>query len=138
VEASVAGELTDLELSELVELLRDLIRIKSVNPPGDEIIGARFLEKVFAEEVEAALTAHPAVNDVIVCGRPNARWGSEVVAIVELAEGFVVTDEELLEEAERHVARYKLPKAIIRREHLERSPSGKADYRWARSQAESA
>jgi fatty-acyl-CoA synthase len=93
-------------------------------------------EKVFAEEVEAALTAHPDVNDVIVCGRPSARWGSEVVAIVELAVGAAATDEELLEEAERHVARYKLPKAIIRRERLERSPSGKADYRWARAQAE--
>jgi fatty-acyl-CoA synthase len=93
-------------------------------------------EKVFAEEVEAALTSHPDVNDVIVCGRPSARWGSEVVAIVELAAGATTSDEELLEEAERHVARYKLPKAIIRRERLQRSPSGKADYRWARAQAD--
>jgi fatty-acyl-CoA synthase len=59
-----------------------------------------------------------------------------VVAIVELAAGATTSDEELLEEAERHVARYKLPKAIIRRERLQRSPSGKADYRWARAQAD--
>ena len=43
-------EMTDLELSELVELLRDLIRIKSVNPPGDEILAARYLEQVLAAE----------------------------------------------------------------------------------------
>ncbi len=93
-------------------------------------------EKVFAEEVEAALAAHPAVRDVIVCGRSSERWGQEVVAIVATAPDTSVTDEELLREAECHVARYKLPKAIIRRESLRRSPSGKADYRWARSEAE--
>jgi acetylornithine deacetylase/succinyl-diaminopimelate desuccinylase-like protein len=43
-------ELSDLELSELVELLRALIRIRSVNPPGDEILAARYLEQVFADE----------------------------------------------------------------------------------------
>jgi fatty-acyl-CoA synthase len=93
-------------------------------------------EKIFAEEVEAALSAHPAVFDVVVCGRASERWGSEVVAIVQLADGAEVTDEELLAEAERHVARYKLPKAIVRRGRVERSPTGKADYRWARREAE--
>jgi acetylornithine deacetylase/succinyl-diaminopimelate desuccinylase-like protein len=55
----VAGELSDLELSELVELLRDLIRIKSVNPPGDEILVARFLEQVFATEGIASTVVEP-------------------------------------------------------------------------------
>jgi fatty-acyl-CoA synthase len=92
-------------------------------------------EKIFAEEVEAALAAHPAVFDVVVCGRPSERWGNEVVAIVQLAPGAHASDAELLAEAERHVARYKLPKAILRRERVERSPTGKADYRWARGEA---
>jgi fatty-acyl-CoA synthase len=91
-------------------------------------------EKIFAEEVEAALAAHPAVFDVVVCGRPSERWGNEVVAIVQLAEGAEVSDEDLLAEAERHVARYKLPKAIVRRDEVVRSPTGKADYRWARDE----
>ena len=94
-------------------------------------------EKIFAEEVEAALAGHPAVRDVIVCGRPSDRWGNEVVAVVQLADGLDVTDDELLAEAERHVARYKLPKAILRRDRIQRSPSGKADYRWAKEQATS-
>jgi acyl-CoA synthetase (AMP-forming)/AMP-acid ligase II len=92
-------------------------------------------EKIFAEEVEQALAHHPKVYDVIVVGRPSDRWGSEVVAIVQVAEGEEVTDQELQAEAEKYVARYKLPKAYLRRDQLVRSPAGKADYRWARSQA---
>lgn len=92
-------------------------------------------EKIFVEEVERALAAHPAVRDVIVVGRPSERWGSEAVAIVQLEEGSEASDGDLLAEAGRHVARYKVPKAIIRVPQVERSPSGKADYRWAKSQA---
>jgi fatty-acyl-CoA synthase len=75
------------------------------------------------------------VADVVVCGRPSERWGSEVTAIIVARAGTDPSDEDLLAEAERHIARYKLPKAIIRREMLQRSPSGKADYRWAKDQA---
>ncbi len=92
-------------------------------------------EKIFAEEVEAALAAHPAVFDVVVCGRPSERWGNEVVAIIRIAEGHDPDDASLLAEAELHIARYKLPKLIVRRDAIMRSPSGKADYRWAREQA---
>ncbi|WP_028637622.1 acyl-CoA synthetase [Nocardioides sp. URHA0032] len=91
-------------------------------------------EKIFVEEVERALAAHPGVRDVIVVGRPSQRWGSEVIAVVQLEEGSVASDEELLAEAARHVARYKVPKAVVRAPVVERSPSGKADYRWARTQ----
>ncbi len=92
-------------------------------------------EKIFAEEVEAALMHHPDVYDVTVAGRPSERWGNEVVAIVQLVDGAQPTDESLLEEAGKHIARYKLPKAIVRVEKLLRSPSGKADYRWAKEMA---
>lgn len=92
-------------------------------------------EKIFAEEVEAALTAHPAVFDVIVCGRPSERWGNEVVAVVQLKPGVAVSDAELAAVAEQHIARYKLPKAYVYVETVRRSPSGKADYRWAKEQA---
>ncbi len=92
-------------------------------------------EKIFAEEVEQALLHHPAVLDCLVTSRPSPRWGSEVVAVVRLRSDAAVADADLLEEAARHVARYKLPKAIVRRDHVERSPSGKADYRWAAAQA---
>ena len=92
-------------------------------------------EKIFAEEVEAALVAHPAVYDAVVAGRPSERWGNEVVAVVQLREGQQPSVDDLLTECERHIARYKLPKAIVFVDEVVRSPAGKADYRWAREQA---
>jgi acyl-CoA synthetase (AMP-forming)/AMP-acid ligase II len=92
-------------------------------------------EKIFAEEVEHALKLHPAVYDCVVAGRPSERWGQEVVAIVQLREGAAATPAELTAEAAQHLARYKLPKTIVFRDRIERSASGKADYRWAREQA---
>lgn len=93
-------------------------------------------EKIFAEEVEHALKQHPDVYDTVVTGRASERWGQEVVAIVQRAAGSTVAEDELLEEAAKHIARYKLPKAFVFRDRIVRSPSGKADYRWARAQAE--
>ncbi|OBG82313.1 acyl-CoA synthetase [Mycobacterium sp. E802] len=92
-------------------------------------------EKIFVEEVERAVSAHPAVYDVVVVGRPSERWGSEVVAVVQFAEGASATDEELIEVCQQSIARYKIPKAFIRSAQIVRSPAGKADYRWAKSVA---
>jgi acyl-CoA synthetase (AMP-forming)/AMP-acid ligase II len=92
-------------------------------------------EKIFVEEVETAIASHPAVADVVVAGRPSERWGQEVVAVVALADGAGADAEDLIVHAAKSLARYKLPKAVIFRPVIERSPSGKADYRWAREQA---
>jgi acyl-CoA synthetase (AMP-forming)/AMP-acid ligase II len=89
-------------------------------------------EKVFAEEVESALKAHPAVLDAVVVGRPSPRWGQEVVAVVALRAGTDVSDAELRATAGGELARYKLPKAFVRVEAVQRTASGKADYGWAR------
>lgn len=74
--------------------------------------------------------------DVVVAGRPSERWGQEVVAVMALAEGAAITAAELIEHAGGSLARYKLPKAVVFRSTIVRSPAGKADYRWAREQAE--
>ena len=89
-------------------------------------------EKIFAEEVEAAIKAHDSVYDCVVAGRPSARWGNEVIAVVRIRENHSATEAELLTEAELHIARYKLPKAFVFVDEIVRSPSGKADYRWAK------
>ena len=94
-------------------------------------------EKIFAEEVERAIAAHPHIYDVVVVGRPSERWGSEVVAVVQFAEGTTVSDEELVETCNRSIARYKVPKCFIRTDKVLRSPAGKADYRWAKDIATS-
>ncbi|HEX2575763.1 MAG TPA: AMP-binding protein [Aquihabitans sp.] len=91
-------------------------------------------EKVFAEEVEQVLKHHPAVYDALVVGRPSERWGQEVVAVVAVRDGGQVTLDELRDVAAAHLARYKLPKAMVVRDAIQRSPSGKPDYAWARAQ----
>ena len=95
-------------------------------------------EKIFAEEVEEALKCHPDVFDTLVAPRPSERWGQEVVAVVALREGAVAETAGLLAEVERHIARYKMPKVFVFVDAIQRSPSGKADYRWAKAQAEAA
>ncbi|WP_225329172.1 MULTISPECIES: acyl-CoA synthetase [unclassified Mycobacterium] len=92
-------------------------------------------EKVFAEEVEMAIASHPSVADVVVTSRPSERWGQEVIAIVALTEPGAVDAAALITHAAASLARYKLPKAVLFRPGIERSPAGKADYTWARAQA---
>ncbi|WP_067972626.1 acyl-CoA synthetase [Mycolicibacter icosiumassiliensis] len=92
-------------------------------------------EKIFAEEVEAAIAQHPAVYDVVVVGRPSERWGNEVVAVVQLAQGADAGADDIVTEAANYIARYKLPKDVVFCAKVQRSPSGKADYRWAKEQA---
>jgi 3-oxocholest-4-en-26-oate---CoA ligase len=89
-------------------------------------------EKVFAEEVEQVLKHHAAVYDALVVGRPSERWGQEVVAVVALRAGTDPSDAELHATVARHLAGYKVPKVFVRVARIERSASGKPDYRWAR------
>jgi acyl-CoA synthetase (AMP-forming)/AMP-acid ligase II len=91
-------------------------------------------EKIFAEEVERAIAGHTAVHDVVVVGRPSERWGQEVVALVELSPGAAASADDIVAHAGRHIARYKLPKDVLFLDAIQRSPSGKADYRWAKAQ----
>jgi fatty-acyl-CoA synthase len=118
---AIPGDRARIGADGIIELLgRDSVTINSGG------------EKIFAEEVEQSLAHHPAVYDVVVVGRPSEKWGSEVVALVHVHEGMSVTEDELLAESAKHIARYKLPKAFVFLPALQRSPTGKADYRWAR------
>ncbi|WP_245567789.1 acyl-CoA synthetase [Nocardia jiangxiensis] len=92
-------------------------------------------EKIFVEEVEMAISSHPDVADVVVVGRPSERWGQEVVAIVAPENGTDPDPAALIAYAAKSIARYKLPKVVVFRPAIVRSPVGKADYRWAREQA---
>jgi fatty-acyl-CoA synthase len=118
---SVPGDRARMREDGVVELYgRDSVTINSGG------------EKIFAEEVEQALRHHEGVYDAVVAGRPSERWGNEVVAVVRLREGIDVAEDSLLSECAKHIARYKLPKKFVFVDEIVRSPSGKADYRWAR------
>ena len=93
-------------------------------------------EKVYPEEVEQALKSHPDVYDALVAGVPDPQWGHHVAAVVQLREGAARPS---LEDIRRHcrarLAGYKIPRQLVITESVQRSPSGKADYRWAREVA---
>ncbi len=88
-------------------------------------------EKIYPEEVEQALKHHPSVYDAVVVGTPNERFGQQVTAVVQARAGEVPPEKELIEFCAHHLARYKLPKVVLYVDEMVRSPSGKADYRWA-------
>jgi len=92
-------------------------------------------EKVFAEEVEAALRGHPDVEDVLVVGRPSARWGQEVVAVVQPRAGAPLDEATLVAWCRPLLAGYKRPKAVLLVDQVRRTGTGKGDYRWARALA---
>jgi acyl-CoA synthetase (AMP-forming)/AMP-acid ligase II len=92
-------------------------------------------EKVFPEEVEETLKRHPAVFDAIAVGVPDERFGEALVAVVELREGTSATEDELVEHAKSHLARFKAPKRVRFVPTIGRSPSGKLDYSRHRAEA---
>jgi fatty-acyl-CoA synthase len=90
-------------------------------------------EKVFAEEVEQVLIEHPAVRDALVVGLPDERWGNRIAAVVAPVTDGAVTAEVLTGHVAQRLADYKKPRLIVFVPAVRRSPSGKADLRWARS-----
>ncbi|MFF3319781.1 acyl-CoA synthetase [Streptomyces sp. NPDC003035] len=93
-------------------------------------------EKVYPEEVEQALKSHPDVYDALVAGVPDPRWGNHVAAVVQLRTGAPALDLEAVQtHCRSRLAGYKIPRQLVITDRIERSPSGKADYRWARSVA---
>ena len=94
-------------------------------------------EKVYPEEVESVLKAHPGVFDAVVVGIADERWGERVVAVVQVrGHAAAPTLDALQVHAREHLAGYKVPRDLVVVDAIQRSPSGKPDYRWARSTAE--
>ena len=93
-------------------------------------------EKVFPEEVEAAVKGHPAVFDSLVVGVPDERFGSRVVAVVSLHEGASPPSvEELGDHCREVIAGYKVPRALVVADAISRKVTGKGDYVWAKETA---
>ena len=92
-------------------------------------------EKIYPEEVELVLKGHPDVYDAVVVGVPDERWGERVTAVVVPRGDARPTVEQIHEYGKDLIAGYKLPKEVCFVDEMVRSPSGKADYRWAKSVA---
>ncbi len=92
-------------------------------------------EKVFPEEVEEALKAHPDVYDCLVVGVPDERFGERVTAVLSPRKGQALDEAGLIEFARARIAGYKTPRRIIVVGEVQRAANGKADYKWAKSVA---
>ncbi|WP_431956749.1 acyl-CoA synthetase [Nocardia lijiangensis] len=92
-------------------------------------------EKVFPEEVEGALKSHPDVFDTLVIGVPDDLFGWSVAAVVQPRASVTVDLAALSDHLRTKIAGYKLPRAFWMVDEIERQPSGKADYQWAKRYA---
>ena len=112
-------------------------------------------EKVYPEEVEAVLRSHHSVEDCVVVGMPDERWGEAVTALIvpsadllkpgdhsvevtsgeQVAASGSIDVEEIYSYCHSRLSGYKVPKQFIQLTSLHRAPSGKADYRYLRSLA---
>lgn len=102
---------------------------------GDGVINTGG-EKVFPEEVEQALLAHPAITDAVVFGTPDERWGALVTAMVAPADALTgFSDEELTAHLDELLARYKHPRRLLRTGTIPRTPAGKLNRALARELA---
>jgi acyl-CoA synthetase (AMP-forming)/AMP-acid ligase II len=72
------------------------------------------------------------VLDAVVAGIPDERFGERVAAVVELRAALSASEDELREYCREAVAGYKVPQRIAFVDQVVRSPTGKADYRWAK------
>jgi acyl-CoA synthetase (AMP-forming)/AMP-acid ligase II len=93
-------------------------------------------EKIYPEEVEAALKGHPDVFDALVVGVPDERFGQHVAAVVQPRKGARLSLAELDTFVRSEIAGYKVPRSLWLVDEVKRSPAGKPDYRWAKDQTE--
>ena len=122
---SVPGDLARLELDGTMTLLGR--GSQCINSGG---------EKIFPEEVESVIKAHPAVFDVLVLGVDDERWGQKVAAITQLRDGETVSLDELAAFCRTKLAGYKVPRELHLIDEVPRQPSGKPDYTRARKAIE--
>lgn len=88
-------------------------------------------EKIYPEEVEETLKTHPAIEDVLVVGVPDEKWGQAVTGVVKLHDGANFNEQELRDWVKERLAPYKAPKRVLPADIALRAANGKADYKGA-------
>ncbi|HIG43824.1 MAG: AMP-binding protein [bacterium] len=91
-------------------------------------------EKVFPEEVEEVVKGHAEIEDCLVVGVPDERFGERVVGLMS-KKSDNIDEAQLLDHCREHLAGYKLPKNLLFVDVVQRAANGKADYQWAKQTA---
>ena len=89
-------------------------------------------EKVYPEEVEEAIKRHEAVDDCLVFGLPDERFGQRIAAVASLCPDGQAAPDEILDHVRSALAGYKVPRELRIVDDVPRAPNGKADYPSAR------
>jgi acyl-CoA synthetase (AMP-forming)/AMP-acid ligase II len=92
-------------------------------------------EKVYPNEVEEVIRCHPSVDDCLVLGVPDQRFGQAVAALVVCQPGHPLESADIEALVRQSLAGYKVPRRIRLLEHLPRLPNGKVDYGAATAMA---
>ena len=87
---------------------------------------------VYPRDVEEVLFEHPAVAEAAVIGRPDPRYGEEVIAFVVLRRDATATADEILAFCRERLAKYKAPKEVHFLDSLPKSGVGKVVRRELR------
>ncbi len=95
-------------------------------------------EKVYPEEVEMALKAHPDVYDVLVVGVADENYGQSVSAVVQARSETHPDLEDLRTFLRQQLSGYKLPRSVTFVDQIPRSATGKANYPRAKELAAAA
>ncbi|MBT3536791.1 MAG: long-chain-fatty-acid--CoA ligase [Rhodospirillaceae bacterium] len=82
-------------------------------------------ENIYPAEVESALAGHGAIADVAVIGVPDDKWGETVKAVVVLAPGAALSEDEIIAYSRSQIAGFKIPRSVDFMTDLPRNPSGK-------------
>ena len=93
-------------------------------------------EKVYPEEVEEAVKKHPNIYDCLVVGLKDEKFGQRVVALASLETAGSLEEGELIDFTREQLSGYKLPKQVLFVDEVMRAPNGKANYKWAKEEAE--
>lgn len=91
-------------------------------------------ENISPREIEEALYLHPAVAEAAVIGIPDALFGEEICAVVQLKPGLQASAEEVRAHVAQHVTKFKVPREVIFQAALPKNSTGKIQKRAIREQ----
>jgi fatty-acyl-CoA synthase len=82
-------------------------------------------ENVASREVEETIYKLPAVSEVAVIGVPHPKWVEAVMAVIVVRQGQQLTEQQVLDHCNTHMAGFKTPKSVMFTDALPKNPSGK-------------
>ena len=91
-------------------------------------------ENIASSEVERVIYELPAIQEAVVIGLPDPKWGERPIAVVILKPGQTIDFPTLVNHCRRHLAAFKVPKELLVVTEFPRTPSNKILKRQLRAE----